>query len=36
MGEGQGQYVVRDEEDKRGWDSLRRENYCIWRGGGSV
>ena len=34
MGEGQGQYVW-DGEAKRGWDRLRRENYCIWGGKGS-
>ena len=33
MGEVQGQYVVGDGEAKRGWDRLRRENYCIWGGG---
>ena len=33
MGEGQGQYVDGDGEAKRGWDRLRRENYCIWGGG---
>ena len=34
MGEGQGQYVDGDGEAKRGWDRLRRENYCIWGGEG--
>ena len=35
MGEGkESMYVVGDGEAKRGWDRLRRENYCIMGGGG--